>query len=175
MSELSNNPYARARFDSVIIDAKNERKGSGCCSAIAKQGASFTDTVCGKTASNPRNPLAVGHKMNHPPSGALPNVIGFAFDFPLEGVAMNNKATMNDHLAITDIMPTNWSLAIDLRPIGPFAAKKFDELIPNSFVTEPSRLSMFGKRAIVHVSSIVEWVYFYGDRNDVLSLHSLHA
>ncbi|CAI5711996.1 unnamed protein product [Hyaloperonospora brassicae] len=92
LSELSSNPYARARFDSVIIDAKNE-------------------------PPNPRNPLAVGHKMNHPPSGALPNVIGFAFDFPLE---------------------------------GPFAAKKFDELIPNSFVTEPSRLSMFGKRAIVH-------------------------
>uniref|UniRef100_A0AAV1VMS6 SET domain-containing protein n=1 Tax=Peronospora matthiolae TaxID=2874970 RepID=A0AAV1VMS6_9STRA len=92
LSELSNNPYARARFDSVIIDAKNE-------------------------PSVPRNPLAVAHKINHPPSGTPPNVIGFGFEFP---------------------------------PEGPFAAKKFDELIPNSFVKEPSRLSMFGKRAIVH-------------------------
>uniref|UniRef100_M4BJR3 Uncharacterized protein n=1 Tax=Hyaloperonospora arabidopsidis (strain Emoy2) TaxID=559515 RepID=M4BJR3_HYAAE len=91
LSELSNNSYARARFDSVIIDAKNEL---------------------------PRNPLAVAHKINHPPSGTLPNVIGFAFEFP---------------------------------PEGPFATKKFDELIPNSFVKEPSRLSMFGKRAIVHI------------------------
>ncbi|CAH0489318.1 unnamed protein product [Peronospora farinosa] len=92
ISKLSNNPYARARFDSVIIDAKNE-------------------------SSSPRNPLAVAHKINHPPSGTSPNVIGFAFEFP---------------------------------PEGPFATKEFDELIPNSFVQEPSRLSMFGKRAIVH-------------------------
>lgn len=35
----------------------------------------------------------------------------------------------------------------------PFATKEYDELIPNSFVREPSRLSMFGKRAIVHVRS----------------------
>ena len=35
----------------------------------------------------------------------------------------------------------------------PFTTKEFDELIPNSFVQEPSRLSMFGKRAIVHVRS----------------------
>ncbi|CAH0477368.1 unnamed protein product [Peronospora belbahrii] len=92
LSELLNNPYARARFDSVIIDAKNE-------------------------SSNPRNPLAVAHKINHPPSGTPPNVIGFGFEFP---------------------------------PEGPFSTKEFDELIPNSFVKEPSRLSMFGKRAIVH-------------------------
>ncbi|UIZ26125.1 hypothetical protein KXD40_002033 [Peronospora effusa] len=92
ISKLSDNPYARARFDSVIIDAKNE-------------------------SSSPRNPLAVAHKINHPPSGTSPNVIGFAFEFP---------------------------------PEGPFATKEFDELIPNSFVQEPSRLSMFGKRAIVH-------------------------
>eukprot|EP00644_Phytophthora_capsici_P002269 jgi/Phyca11/568079/estExt2_Genewise1.C_PHYCAscaffold_270317 len=92
LSELSNNPYARARFDSVIIDAKAE-------------------------SSKPRNPLAVAHKINHPPSGTPPNVIGFGFEFP---------------------------------PQEPFTSKEFDELIPNSFVREPSRLSMFGKRAIVH-------------------------
>ncbi|POM62776.1 Uncharacterized protein PHPALM_28029 [Phytophthora palmivora] len=92
LSELSNNPYARARFDSVIIDAKNE-------------------------SSKPRNPLAVAHKINHPPNGTPPNVIGFGFEFPQE---------------------------------EPFTTKEFDELIPNSFVQEPSRLSMFGKRSIVH-------------------------
>ncbi|KAG3121052.1 hypothetical protein PI124_g22 [Phytophthora idaei] len=92
LSALSNNPYARARFDSVIIDAKNE-------------------------SSKPRNPLAVAHKINHPPKGTPPNVIGFAFEFP---------------------------------PEEPFSTKEFDELIPNSFVQEPSRLSMLGKRAIVH-------------------------
>ncbi|KAG6974890.1 hypothetical protein JG687_00000122 [Phytophthora cactorum] len=83
LSALSNNPYARARFDSVIIDAKNE----------------------------------LAHKINHPPKGTPPNVIGFAFEFP---------------------------------PEEPFSTKEFDELIPNSFVQEPSRLSMLGKRAIVH-------------------------
>ncbi|ETK77933.1 hypothetical protein F441_16235 [Phytophthora nicotianae CJ01A1] len=92
LSELTNNPYARARFDSVIIDAKKE-------------------------SSNPRNPLAVAHKINHPPSGTSPNVLGFAFEFP---------------------------------PEEPFTTKEYDELIPNNFVQEPSRLSMFGKRAIVH-------------------------
>ncbi|KAL4152171.1 hypothetical protein PRNP1_009106 [Phytophthora ramorum] len=92
LSELSNNPFARARFDSVIIDAKNE-------------------------SSKPSNPLAVAHKINHPPSGTPPNVLAFGFEFPLE---------------------------------EPFTTKEFDELIPNSFVKEPSRLSMFGKRAIVH-------------------------
>ncbi|OWZ24835.1 hypothetical protein PHMEG_00016 [Phytophthora megakarya] len=92
LTKLSNNPFARARFDSVIIDAKNE-------------------------SSKPRNPLAVAHKINHPPSGTPPNVIGFAFEFPQE---------------------------------EPFTTTEFDELIPNSFVQEPSRLSMFGKRAIVH-------------------------
>jgi hypothetical protein len=60
LKELASNPYARARFDSVIIDAKNE-------------------------SSKPRSPLAVAHKMNHPPSGTPPNVIGFAFEFPPEG------------------------------------------------------------------------------------------
>ncbi|KUF97169.1 ABC transporter A family member 1 [Phytophthora nicotianae] len=68
-------------------------------------------------ASNPRNPLAVAHKINHPPSGTSPNVLGFAFEFP---------------------------------PEEPFTTKEYDELIPNNFVQEPSRLSMFGKRAIVH-------------------------
>ncbi|KAG6609458.1 ABC transporter A family member 1 [Phytophthora cinnamomi] len=92
LGELSNNPYARARFDSVIIDAKNE-------------------------SSKPRNPLVVAHKINHPPDGTPPNVLGFAFEFP---------------------------------PEEPFTTKEFDELIPNSFVQEPSRFSMFGKRAIVH-------------------------
>ncbi|KAG7393593.1 hypothetical protein PHYPSEUDO_007430 [Phytophthora pseudosyringae] len=92
LSELSNNPFARARFDSVIIDAKKE-------------------------SSKPRNPLAVAHKINHPPSGTPPNVLGFAFEFP---------------------------------PEEPFTTKEYDELIPNSFVQEPSRLSMIGKRAIVH-------------------------
>ncbi|KAI9906275.1 hypothetical protein PsorP6_004283 [Peronosclerospora sorghi] len=92
LNELTNNPYARARFDSVIIDAKKE-------------------------TSKPRNPLAVAHKINHPPSGTPPNVIGFAFDFP---------------------------------PEGPFATQEFDVLIPNRFVKEPSCLSLFGKRAIVH-------------------------
>ncbi|CEG49169.1 uncharacterized protein PHALS_06948 [Plasmopara halstedii] len=92
LSELSNNIYARARFDGVIIDGKNE-------------------------TSHPRNPLAVAHKINHPPKGISPNVIGFAFEFP-----------QNE----------------------PFTEKEFDELIPNAFVQEPSRLSMFGKRTIVH-------------------------
>ncbi|TDH65210.1 uncharacterized protein CCR75_001528 [Bremia lactucae] len=92
LAELTNNSYARARFDSVIIDGKN-------------------------SSSNPRNPLAVAHKINHPPKGTPPNVIGFAFEFPCE---------------------------------GPFSWKKYDELIPNSFVQEPSRLSMLGKRTIVH-------------------------
>ncbi|KAE8910377.1 hypothetical protein PF005_g9171 [Phytophthora fragariae] len=92
LSELSNNPYARARFDSVIIDAKKE-------------------------SSNARNPLAVAHKINHPPNGTPPNVLGFAFEFP---------------------------------PEEPFTTKEFDELIPNNFVQEPSRLSMIGKRTIVH-------------------------
>lgn len=92
LGELSNNSYARARFDSVIIDGKNE-------------------------SSKPRNPLAVAHKINHPPRGTSPNVIGFAFEFPDR---------------------------------EPFTEKNFDELIPNSFVQEPSRLSMFGKRTIVH-------------------------
>ncbi|KAF1335502.1 hypothetical protein FI667_g1153, partial [Globisporangium splendens] len=59
LQEISNNPYARARFDSVVIDAKRE-------------------------SSTPRNPLAVAHKINHPPAGSKPNVIPFSFDFPPE-------------------------------------------------------------------------------------------
>ncbi|KAF4325049.1 hypothetical protein BBO99_00000606 [Phytophthora kernoviae] len=92
MKEISNNPFARARFDSVIIDAKNE-------------------------SSTPRNPLAVAHKINHPPSGTPPNVLAFGFEFP---------------------------------PEEPFTTEEYDALIPNRFVKEPSRLSMFGKRTIVH-------------------------
>ncbi|TYZ59529.1 hypothetical protein PybrP1_003447 [[Pythium] brassicae (nom. inval.)] len=59
LREISDNPYARARFDSVVIDAKRE-------------------------SSSPRNPLAVAHKINHPPAGAKPNVMPFSFDFPPE-------------------------------------------------------------------------------------------
>lgn len=92
LKELSNNPFARARFDSVIIDAKNE-------------------------SSTPRNSLAVAHKINHPPSGIPPNVLAFGFEFP---------------------------------PEEPFTSEEYEKLIPNRFVKEPSRLSMFGKRALVH-------------------------
>ncbi|KAJ0403611.1 hypothetical protein ATCC90586_008764 [Pythium insidiosum] len=92
LKEISNNVYARARFDSIIIDAKNE-------------------------SSTPRNPLAVAHKINHPPAESGPNVMPFAFDFP---------------------------------PEDPFESPEYQRLIPNSFVEMPSRLAMFGKRALVH-------------------------
>ncbi|DBA03261.1 TPA: hypothetical protein N0F65_011620 [Lagenidium giganteum] len=92
MREIAGNVYARARFDSAIIDAKNERP-------------------------TPRNQLAVAHMINHPPSGEAPNVMPFSFDFP-----------------ITE----------------PFTSDEFRPLIPNSFVEQPSRLAMFGKRTLVH-------------------------
>ncbi|GLD91639.1 hypothetical protein PINS_up000172 [Pythium insidiosum] len=92
LKEISNNVYARARFDSIIIDAKNE-------------------------SSTPRNPLAVAHKINHPPAELGPNVMPFAFDFP---------------------------------PEEPFESPEYQRMIPNSFVEMPSRLAMFGKRALVH-------------------------
>lgn len=36
-------------------------------------------------AQNPRNPLGVGHMINHPPANELPNVIAFPYDFPMRG------------------------------------------------------------------------------------------
>ncbi|TMW60595.1 hypothetical protein Poli38472_000637 [Pythium oligandrum] len=92
LREVSNNVYARARFDSIIIDAKNE-------------------------TPSPRNPLAVAHKINHPPAGSSPNVMPFSYDFP---------------------------------PEEPFTDPDYQQFIPNSFVEMPSRISMFGKRALVH-------------------------
>lgn len=38
----------------------------------------------------------------------------------------------------------------------PFTTPEFQALIPNSFVAEPSRMSMFGKRALVHVRVIMK-------------------
>ncbi|OQR92475.1 hypothetical protein ACHHYP_03675 [Achlya hypogyna] len=54
---VSNNPYARARFDGAIIDARHE--------AIPHV-----------------NHLGLAQKVNHPPKGLSPNVLPVAFDFP---------------------------------------------------------------------------------------------
>ncbi|OQR89689.1 hypothetical protein THRCLA_09631 [Thraustotheca clavata] len=54
---VSNNPYARARFDGAIINAKDE-------------------------AIPHANHFALAQLVNHPPSGTLPNVLPMAFDFP---------------------------------------------------------------------------------------------
>uniref|UniRef100_K3W6Z4 SET domain-containing protein n=1 Tax=Globisporangium ultimum (strain ATCC 200006 / CBS 805.95 / DAOM BR144) TaxID=431595 RepID=K3W6Z4_GLOUD len=84
LQEISNNPYARARFDSVVIDAKRE-------------------------SSTPRNPLAVAHKINHPPAGSKPNVIPFSFDFPPEQPftqAEYEKLIPNSFVE----MPSRWSM-----------------------------------------------------------------
>jgi hypothetical protein len=43
-------------------------------------------------------------------------------------------------------------LAFDFPPDEPFTTPEFQRLIPNSFVELPSRLAMFGRRALVHVS-----------------------
>ncbi|ETW10374.1 hypothetical protein, variant [Aphanomyces invadans] len=59
MHVVSNNPFARARFDGAIIDATNE-------------------------AVPHTNPLALAQMVNHPPQDTLPNVIPMAFDFPPE-------------------------------------------------------------------------------------------
>lgn len=92
LKEIADNAYARARFDSVIIDAKNERAfataaNSPPCSCPPH---TFVDDVllcCGSPAAVPRNPFAVAHKINHPPEGTAPNVLPFAFDFPPEGLS----------------------------------------------------------------------------------------
>ncbi|KAF0694349.1 Aste57867_14760 [Aphanomyces stellatus] len=56
---VSNNPFARARFDGAIIDASE--------------------------AAIPHvNPFALAQMINHPPAETMPNVIPMAFDFPPE-------------------------------------------------------------------------------------------
>ncbi|GAB9464310.1 hypothetical protein Gpo141_00001745 [Globisporangium polare] len=84
LQEISDNPFARARFDSVVIDAKRE-------------------------SSTPRNPLAVAHKINHPPPGSKPNVIPFSFDFPPE-----EPFTQLEHQKLIPNsfveMPSRWSM-----------------------------------------------------------------
>ncbi|ETV82882.1 hypothetical protein, variant [Aphanomyces astaci] len=54
---VSNNPFARARFDGAIIDATGE-------------------------AIPHANPLALAQLVNHPPPDTMPNVIPMAYDFP---------------------------------------------------------------------------------------------
>lgn len=45
----------------------------------------FNRTLRCFVAQRPRNPLAVGHMINHPPANELPNVIAFPYDFPMRG------------------------------------------------------------------------------------------
>ncbi|CAK4084961.1 unnamed protein product [Aphanomyces euteiches] len=56
---VSNNPYARARFDGAIIDATGEDIPH-------------------------KNHFALAQMVNHPPPQSTPNVIPMAFDFPPE-------------------------------------------------------------------------------------------
>jgi hypothetical protein len=155
LQEISNNPYARARFDSVVIDAKRE------CAHLASTlffSVLAVDSTLYlylhfyvepfSTASTPRNPLAVAHKINHPPAGSKPNVIPFSFDFPPE-----RTSSFFEWASVTIVYreDTDQTQCHPRFLIEPFTQAEYEKLIPNSFVEMPSRWSMFGKRALVHV------------------------
>ncbi|KUF76147.1 hypothetical protein AM587_10012752 [Phytophthora nicotianae] len=134
LSELTNNPYARARFDSVIIDAKKECKISLLTLTSSYSIANDSSSLSQHRTQETR--LLLRTKSTILPAEHLRTCLAS----PLSSLPK---------LLQTQFMLT--VLLLLLFCLEPFTTKEYDELIPNNFVQEPSRLSMFGKRAIVHV------------------------
>ena len=66
---LKGNSYVLARRDGVLLDARPDGP-----SAQIYEVASRRDAAAGRGCTQLASTLAVGHKINHPPAGTLPNV-----------------------------------------------------------------------------------------------------
>jgi hypothetical protein len=77
------NEYAIARYDGVVLDALDwdakARAAALLQHARAQAGVSERAALADERF---RNPFALGSFVNHPPPGALPNVMQVPFDFP---------------------------------------------------------------------------------------------